>query len=197
MKEKEVKEQIKADFEDILKELQASLEHENILTEKKVAITNLLDDIQIWTKKKETQIESERGQIEEMVAKLLAQFWPILVDYINMFWQVDNDLKPLSLKIEQARCLLNSMPKRHWAQMIAHYSLQLVLIVVRAKALAARMDSHREFIIVIVDFFYNDKVSTSEDVSSSKHHPLPSQTSSSSSSTNVPTPSTSSINPVP
>ncbi|XP_071717576.1 uncharacterized protein [Rutidosis leptorrhynchoides] len=210
MKEKEVK----VEIEDILKDLQASIEQENILNQKKVGIEKLLDDIlKIGTNKKDTQIESESkskskserggGQIEEeMVAKLLTQFSEKLVDYTDMFRKVDNDLKPLSLKIEQASCLLCSMPKQ---QMISRYFIQIVQIVAKAKALTARIDSHKDFVNAIADTFVDsdNKVSSTseqEHVPSTTHkHPLSSQTTSSSSSTRIvpPTPSTSSINPMP
>ncbi|XP_071695986.1 uncharacterized protein [Rutidosis leptorrhynchoides] len=187
MKEKEVKELIKADFEDLMKGLQASLEQDSIITEKNVVIENLLNDIQIWTKEKKTQFESsERSQIEEIVGRLS--------DIMDMLMQLANDLKSLVPKAMQIRCLLCSMPKRHGGQMVAHYSSQLDQVVAQTNALRARLASRNDFVNKIVDAVNNYKVSTSEVVSSTKHL-LTSQASSS--STIVPTPSTSSINQMP
>ncbi|XP_071693602.1 putative F-box/FBD/LRR-repeat protein At4g03220 [Rutidosis leptorrhynchoides] len=187
MKEKEVKEQIKADIEDLMKGLQASLEQDNLITEKKVVIENLLNDIQIWTMEKKTQIESsERSQIEEIVSRLS--------DIMDMLMQLANDLKSLVPKAKQIRCLLCSMPIRHGGQMVAHYSSLLDQVLAQTNALCARQASFKEFVNKIVDAFHNYEVLTSEVVSSTKNL-LTSQASSS--STIVSTPSTSSINPVP
>ncbi|XP_071695683.1 putative F-box/FBD/LRR-repeat protein At1g78760 [Rutidosis leptorrhynchoides] len=186
MKEKEVKEQIKADIEDLIKGLEASLEQDNIITEKKVVIVNLFNDIQIWTKEKKTQIESERSQIEEIVARLS--------DIVDMLMQLANDLIFLRSKAMQIRCLLCSLPKRHGGQMVAHYSSQLDQVVAQTNALRARQASRNDFLNKIVDAFDNYKVLISEVVSSTKHLPT---SQASSSSTIVPTPSTLSINQMP
>ncbi|XP_071693533.1 putative FBD-associated F-box protein At5g22720 isoform X2 [Rutidosis leptorrhynchoides] len=181
MKEKEVKEQIKADIEDLIKELEASLEQDSIVIEKKVVIENLVNDIQIWTKEKKTQLESERGGLIEV--RLMAQFWASLRDFMDMFRQAFNDVKPLISKSTQVRCLLCSLPKRHREQMEAQY-IQLEQVLALEESLNSRHVSYTDFVTKII-----------EDVSGTKH-PL-SQHTSSSSSTIVPTPSTSSINPMP
>ncbi|XP_071693643.1 uncharacterized protein [Rutidosis leptorrhynchoides] len=206
MKEKEVKEQIKADIEDLLRKLKALLEQDSIITEKKVVIENLLNDIQkIWTKKKETQIESsERVQIEEIVSRLR--------DIVDMLMQLVNDLEPLISKTMQIRCLLCILPKRHREHMVAYYR-QHGQVVAQATALITRQASLKDFVYKMMDALEpliarqveqvealsalqasKTKIigafrSSISQVVSSTRHPLPSQTSSS--STIVPTPSTS------
>ncbi|XP_071695692.1 uncharacterized protein [Rutidosis leptorrhynchoides] len=193
MKNKEDKEKKKAklvsDIEDVMKELQASLEQDNIIFERiraidktKAVVENLVDDIQFWTKKKMFQIESERGQTVEIVARLMARFRASFGEWSDMFDQEIDDLEPLISKEEHVRCLLDRLPKRQRNQMEARYSRPLEQV----QALIARTASHKIFIKKIGDVIRKNESSTSEDVSSFKHS-LPSQPSSSSSTLIMPT----------
>ncbi|XP_071692717.1 putative F-box/FBD/LRR-repeat protein At4g03220 [Rutidosis leptorrhynchoides] len=197
MKNKEAKAKLVADIEDVMKELQASLEQDNILTDRnqaidkaKVVIENLVDDIKVWTNKKMLQIESERVEIEENMTRLRAQLRASMREMKKMSYKEMDYVIPLILNMRRVRSLLDRLPKRQRKQMEAHYSRQLE----QAEALIARPAPYKILLEKFDDAFRKNGSSTSEDVSSSTH-PLPSQTSCS--STIVPTPSTSSFNPMP
>ncbi|XP_071695689.1 putative F-box/FBD/LRR-repeat protein At4g00315 [Rutidosis leptorrhynchoides] len=167
LKEKE----LKANIEDLVKELEASLEQDNMITERnqaigmtKVVVENLVDAIKVWTKKKTLQNESERGQIEEIVTRLEAQLWKSVVELTDMFTKANQDVVPLILKKGQVRCLLDRLPKKQRKQMEAHYSRQFK----QAKALIAHQASNNNLLHMIIDAFRKDRSSTSEDVSTSE-----------------------------
>ncbi|XP_071693896.1 putative F-box/FBD/LRR-repeat protein At4g03220 [Rutidosis leptorrhynchoides] len=185
MKEKEVREKIKADIEVVMKELQASLEQGNILTErneaidkKKVVIQNLMDDIQVQKKKKVMQVETDDrgGQIEEIVARLETQLTVSLGEIVDMFGEAVNDLELLHTKKEQVVCFMDRLPKRYRVQMESSYTLLLQQAVAQDGALIARQASNNDFVKRIIGAYKNYKVITSENVPSSEHL-MPSETS--------------------
>ncbi|XP_071695679.1 uncharacterized protein [Rutidosis leptorrhynchoides] len=106
MKNKEINDKKKAkmvaDIKDLMKELEASLEQDTIIIERNQAIDqtklvfeNLLDDIKVWKKKKNLQNESERGEIEENMTRLVVQLWKSVVELTDMFTKANRDVDPL------------------------------------------------------------------------------------------------------
>lgn len=178
---KEVKEKKKAklvaDIENLMKELQASLEQhcrfierKKAIKKTKVVIENLVDELQVRTKKNMMQIESKRDQIREIVARLVAQIRASMGELKNLFMLENYDVAALLSKKRQVKFLLDNLPKRQRKQMEARYSCQLE----ETEALIAYQDSHNSFLDKIIDALSTDRSSTNQDVSSSKH-PLASQ----------------------
>ncbi|XP_071696289.1 putative F-box/FBD/LRR-repeat protein At1g78760 [Rutidosis leptorrhynchoides] len=201
MKNKEINDKKKAkmvaDIKDLMKELEASLEQDTIIIERnqaidqtKLVIENLLDDIKVLKKKKMLQNESERGETEENLTRLVVQLYKSVLELTDMLTLENKDVEPLISKTEQVRFLLDSLPKQKRKPLDARYSRHLQ----QAETLIAHKKSHNNFLHQIIDVFSKDKSSTSEDVSSGTQPP-PLQTSSS--STIVCTSSTSTIKPVP
>ncbi|GJY02953.1 F-box domain, cyclin-like protein [Tanacetum coccineum] len=171
MKAKAVREKnakLVTEIEFHMKELQAMVEHGNMIlveTEKTlINLENLLTEVQVWTKMTQSEEKLSVGR------RLAVQRMSCLKE-LDVIQQGFDDIIAIVLKKQQVRSLIENLPKRQMAVIESRYSRQLEEPETLSAGLRSRSEEICKFVEKITDNSEKnstDKTLTFHDASSSK-----------------------------
>nr|GEY01403.1 hypothetical protein [Tanacetum cinerariifolium] len=210
MKAKEVREKKRAKLlaaiESGMKELQASVEKENMLFVErkealesgKTAFENLFAELKLLTKSKMMQSEPERYQIKDVTAGLISQIRACSGELDGLVDQANEGSIAIFLKKERIKLYLEDLPKLQRAKLEERYSRQLEEAETLFVSLRSTCQDVYPYLIKIMKELVEDNsenFSTLQDVSCHKLPPASQPTFTSAAIVNIP--SSSKINPMP